>query len=131
MKTACFAKKLLSHTAADDYFKSHGMKLFSITTAQDYSELQHWTTILYEAGSSHWVDGTSSNGQWLTSDGQPIHKDVIPTVNLDKGTCVTILCSDYHGTFPLIATNCEDVLTSYGEYVDSSKIVTTTTTSST
>lgn len=121
LKSACLVGSGLNYEAASAYFKSGGMAVYSITTADEYSEVQKWMTSLYGVGSGAgvWVDGMYTNGQWITSSGKPLFSAAIPTKDLGNGNCV--LLSNYYGNFELIAKDCAGTPSSVGEFFDVSK----------
>ena len=89
----------MNYEASDAYFKAHGMKLYSITTSDEYTELQKWAFSIYGAGSGKglWIDATLDKGEWITSSGLPLHTSATPNKYLDEGICAII--SNFYGNF--------------------------------
>ena len=111
----------LNYEATAEYYKTNGMEVYSITTAEQYSELKIWLTSLFGEGSGAgiWIDALLNNGQWVTSDGKPLFSGAIPTKHLGEGNCAMI--SNFYGSFELIVRDCAITLGSIGEFFDVTK----------
>lgn len=117
----------LNYEATGAYYKANGMQIYSITTADEYSQLKNWLTSLFGVGSGAgiWINAMLINGQWVTSDGKPLFIGAIPTKHLGEGNCV--IFSNFYGSFELIVRDCAVTPGSVGEFFDITKETPTTT----
>lgn len=121
MKTACLVGKAMNYEVAAAYLKAHGMKFYSISTDDEYTELQKYAISIYGAGRGIglWIDATFDKGKWITSSGLPLHSSAIPTKYFDEG--ISAIISNFYGKFELIATSCLSTQASFAEFYDTSK----------
>lgn len=128
MKTACSISLGFSYSDADAYCKANGMKLYSMNTADEYTELFKWLSTQFDHGSSSflWIDIKFINGQWTTSNGEPFYGPMAPPLDFDKENCVSFFFS--YPSFHFVGKSCTPLSHfphTYCEFIDSTKVVTT------
>lgn len=118
----------LNYDAASTLYNTNGMSLYSMSTAQEYSEVIKWATLINgNAGNSFWVDYKLVNGYWVSRKGDLLYFGAIPTKDIGAGDCLSL--SNKYGAFETLPVDCASVYSSLVEISDPTQTTLLTTAS--
>lgn len=102
------------------------MRLYAISTVDEYAGLQRFATSIFGTGKGHefWVGGELIGGKWITSNGQALHSSAYPIRDIGRGNCLKDI--NGYGPFYIATRACSLASSSFCDYFDPTRTTTTT-----